>query len=113
MDNVQLIGERDLKIAPQAVQSVELKDSTRVDLLDLVILQEIVDHVLLDAGAVEAGQASDDSVKALGERLLDVVAIRAIWMKTGGDDRRALVDLDRRDEDVDAGDENRATGFGR
>src|ERR1051325_1295635 len=95
------------QIAPESIEPVKLEVTARVDLLDFVIEEKIMDHVLLDAVAIQPGQPGDQRLEGARKLLLDPTSVDAIRMKAGRFHWRGLVDVERRQKDIDRRYENR------
>src|SRR4051812_13258305 len=49
VNQIKIVRHRGFKVFPEAQQAIELEDSTRVDLVDFMVLQKIMNDVFLDS----------------------------------------------------------------
>ena len=76
----------DLQVAPEPRRIIELEHTARIDLLNVVVVQEVEDDVLLESGAVETGQPHDRRVETRRDSFLEQTAVAAVGVKTSGRD---------------------------
>jgi len=100
--------QRFLNVPPQIDHWVKLEHASTVDGVQIVVIQKVINHVLAQTGADQAGQANDQVIFEMAlDKFFQQAAMQAVGMQTVLVNRGVFIHANGAFEDIDGADQDK------